>query len=801
MAAAFLANLDPNADRFTFQLFGDGPNQYAEVFHGTLDQFWPKVLALNTTERLVGVFVTINETDLKGRRKENIVRPRAHFVDADNPDQIRQCMDQIEGCGANPSMVVNSGRGRHFYWLCSDTPLDQFSSLQESLIDKLRTDKAIHDLPRVMRLPGTLHLKERSRPRLVELCKANSPTRRWNFPELVAKFGLSPQGSGPTNNVIAFKPPEWAFDERPAAAFPYSPIESLSAGLEPDIEEVRSAVSAIPPAAIATEPEWMHLARALAYVARIFPQQKDQLWEILDTASKRAPGYDEDDNRSRFNRYIGEALNHPHPITLATVFHMAHEHGWPGPHPNDPNSSIYPGVGHAGPNGNPNGTTGQTDRGPTLRRAVHISSLPLIPPKRQWLHGADLIRGAVTVLAAPGGRAKSTWLLTCALACASGRALLGSHVFGGPLRVLCLSTEDGMNEMALRLRAAQRHYGLTDADVPGLYVIAADQWGLPLLRGDGYRAVLDDTGIAALRAELDHMKPDILIIDPLITVMGGTNANDNATAALLMRELTKLAVTRGIAVALAHHTSKGREVTSADSAMGAASFINLARIALAIEPLDPKDAGTIGLPPWDAWSVFRVLGTKQNFSAPNLKDTWFRLISVGVSNAQPPIYMNGDQVAVVEPFVPGVSSSAFPHQLMRDALTAIDGANPPLTPSKRSPERYAAPVLAQVITRHRGLQASELHGKAILDHLMRSGFVVIDDVKLPRSGSRSDTRKGLIVTPPGKAVMQQTNQPAPIDPGPQSPQTPANSLRDDAGGDLLGPPQPQGGYGGNAGPQ
>ena len=95
----------------------------------------------------------------------------------------------------------------------------------------------------------------------------------------------------------------------------------------------------------------------------------------------------------------------------------------------------------------------------------------------------------------------------------------------------------------------------------------------------------------ALTAELDHIKPDVLIIDPLINVMGGANANDNATAALLMGELAGLAATRRMAIALAHHTSKGREVTSAESAMGAASFINLARIALAIEPLDEKNAG------------------------------------------------------------------------------------------------------------------------------------------------------------------------------------------------------------------
>jgi hypothetical protein len=350
-----------------------------------------------------------------------------------------------------------------------------------------------------------------------------------------------------------------------------------------------------------------------------------------------------------------------------------------------------------------------------------------------------------------------------------------------------------MYEIALRVRAAMKHHGLTDTDVSGLYLIAANHWGLPLLRGDRFRAVLDQNGVNALAAELDHTKPDVLIIDPLINVMGGADANNNTAAALLMGHLAGLAVNRRIAVALAHHTSKGRDVASAESAMGAASFINLARIALAIEPLDAKDAGNIGLPPWEAWSVFRVLGTKQNFSPPNLKDRWFRLVSVDMQNAMPPIYLNGDQVAVVEPFVPGASSSAFPTALIRDALAAVDSADPPLTTAPQGRDRYAVPVIAQAIAPHRAGRVSEAEAKSVLNHLLASDLVRVSDIKLARPGKGSDPRKGLGLTQAGKAVLAQSNTP------PQSPQTPADALQGNAGGDPLGPPQLQGGCGGNAG--
>ena len=54
----------------------------AEVFHGTLNHVVAEGQVLNTPQRGVGVFVTMNETDFKGRSSKNIVRTRALFVDA-----------------------------------------------------------------------------------------------------------------------------------------------------------------------------------------------------------------------------------------------------------------------------------------------------------------------------------------------------------------------------------------------------------------------------------------------------------------------------------------------------------------------------------------------------------------------------------------------------------------------------------------------------------------------------------------------------------------------------------------------
>jgi hypothetical protein len=88
-------------------------------------------------------------------------------------------------------MLVNSGRGAHVYF-CTDVPLHQFSMLQDLLSVKLGTDRAVKDLPRVMRLAGTLHLKDPANPRLVELLDTpGAPVMRWQLSDLISKLGLS----------------------------------------------------------------------------------------------------------------------------------------------------------------------------------------------------------------------------------------------------------------------------------------------------------------------------------------------------------------------------------------------------------------------------------------------------------------------------------------------------------------------------------------------------------------------------------------------------------------------------------
>jgi AAA domain len=365
--------------------------------------------------------------------------------------------------------------------------------------------------------------------------------------------------------------------------------------------------------------------------------------------------------------------------------------------------------------------------------------------------------------------------------------------------VLYISAEENIHEINLRLRAAMQQFGISEAYLSGLHVIGADRWGLHLVRINGRTPSLDDEGWAALKTELDHLQPDILIIDPLINFLGGADVNDNAVAGLLMSRLAKEAAIRNMAVMIAHHVSKGRDPTAAECAMCAASYVNLSRIGISIDPLKEGDAGKVGLPPWEANSVFRIVGTKQNYSPVKSEDDWFRFVSVEVPNAEPPIYLRGDDVGVVERFIPRASgAAAFPVELLRSAVQAIQDADPPLSPSARSNMRYAVPVIAKAMAPHRGGRASEPEAKAVLGHLIDVGLAKVEPRKISREGGRSDTRNGLFPTTTGANLLRENYSVIPQPP--QSPATPTAGSGVNAGGDQpCGSPATQGGYGGNAG--
>ena len=90
-----------------------------------------------------------------------------------------------------------------------------------------------------------------------------------------AGHGAVRDSNAPPNNVVAFEAPRVGPEGQAGGGVrPLCLSQSLANGLEPNIEEMPPRVAAIPASAIASEPEWMKLARGLAHKAAVFKKSK-----------------------------------------------------------------------------------------------------------------------------------------------------------------------------------------------------------------------------------------------------------------------------------------------------------------------------------------------------------------------------------------------------------------------------------------------------------------------------------------------------------------------------------------------
>lgn len=151
-----------------FQLYDDlrgrEPVLPPLVLTGTLKQHWSTLVAMNL--KGYAVSVTVNQTDLKGRRDKNIVRVRALITDDDDQKNIE--------IGINPSFSVQPARGPHNYYLVSNVGTDEFKALNKKLIEYTQTDMGINKLCHPMRLAGFYHMKNPASPIMVKFIDGSS---------------------------------------------------------------------------------------------------------------------------------------------------------------------------------------------------------------------------------------------------------------------------------------------------------------------------------------------------------------------------------------------------------------------------------------------------------------------------------------------------------------------------------------------------------------------------------------------------------------------------------------------------
>ena len=283
-AERFLRLLDEDAERFTFQTFDDNKNRkdqhLVRVLNGTLDAHWNVMCELNRKD--AGVYVTVNETDLQGRKKTNITRVRALFQEQDRA-----------GCPELPTaphIEVESSPGKHHrYVLVDGCPLDGFNPLQERMVQDYGSDPDAKDISRVLRLPGFFHQKDPNRPHLVRI---------------TAESGELPL---PYAEAIRIFPPVIR-KPRPAPA---------DTGTPPDMAEVQSALSVLNPDRGYND--WL----AVGFALHNWSGGSAAGLEAWDTWSSNGALYRDGECEYRWSTFdIGGG------VTIKTLFGMAVKTGW-----------------------------------------------------------------------------------------------------------------------------------------------------------------------------------------------------------------------------------------------------------------------------------------------------------------------------------------------------------------------------------------------------------------------------------------------------------------------------------------
>lgn len=102
-----------------------------------------------------GLYFTVNAG---GTEKPDISRINAVFCEIDDIPMIEQ-HDAFDNCDIPPSIRVETKKSVHAYWLLEDIlTVENFVEIQCGLIQKFRSDKALKNQNRIMRLPFFKHV-------------------------------------------------------------------------------------------------------------------------------------------------------------------------------------------------------------------------------------------------------------------------------------------------------------------------------------------------------------------------------------------------------------------------------------------------------------------------------------------------------------------------------------------------------------------------------------------------------------------------------------------------------------------
>lgn len=324
-----------------------------------------------------------------------------------------------------------------------------------------------------------------------------------------------------------------------------------------------------------------------------------------------------------------------------------------------------------------------TDRAALEPMLVRPFGLEAIPP-RAWILGRQILRGHVTVLVAPPGAGKSTWVIAASLAIATGRHDVVAEEVHDRCRVWYWNNEDDLDELRRRLAAAMQHHAigwrdLRDASGPLLAMNDGTRHALKIAKLGQDGRTLHPQDRDALRDQVRAHNVGVLIVDPLVETHDA-DENDNRQVAQVARMYREIAKATDCAVVLIHHTRKAQDAASTghagnmDSGRGAGALMGVARVALTLYGMSERDAKAHGVRERERHRYVRLDDAKANLSLMSGRAKWFRRVTVSLA-----LGGTTDEDSAVEE----VGVLEYAPEVARDPVVTVDLIREVLDPSEK----------------------------------------------------------------------------------------------------------------------
>lgn len=398
---------------------------------------------------------------------------------------------------------------------------------------------------------------------------------------------------------------------------------------------------------------------------------------------------------------------------------------------------IPTGIAEWGENPSPSRQTHVISTRNAIDPTPYVCKDPDTLPRREWVYGNFLIRRELSATYAPGGVGKTSILTVEALAITTGKALLNVEP-KEPLRAWIWFGEEPEDEIARRIEAARKHYGINASDIGGR-LFTDNGFGTPLAVTKRTRdgAVICHPVVEALVAALIERKIDVMLVDPFVSTHEGVE-NDTGAMQAAATAWKEVAYRANVAISLAHHTRKlnGQEATI-DDQRGSSALRDKCRQNRVLNPMPAETAIGFGIPEYERFGYFSTgPSEKTNMTARTGLKTWFRTIGVYVGMRKGNLDL-GDSVGVVTAWEP----PSLKLEMDPSHITALEGVMARKAFWRASPQSsgrvdWIGNAVAEAFEVDRSDLNWKRRVKAIIGNLEQQGT-------LTKSEAKTDQRKSV----------------------------------------------------------